>query len=316
MHRRQTHTIKLSSSTDLGATNRTDDGSSFTVDLSRSLMIPTKAMNVRLHVQSALISNSSPNVWEEESYNMRFVDRRQRVGSTPTGANPLANVARELVRDTDGNFVPETDPALWTTVTVTPREGLYNISEIGDAIINDVLIRTFGSSEFATAVVIRGQVSTGLATIAMGIPHTTLELSPDMRQLLGFNDGQPSIFIGPINNTAIGATSRYIGQNVVNLQPSPYYYIQCDLVDQGMQVPTPNNNGGQDIIARVPINVGAGELVHFEPVLPPDFACARLRDQTTSETRLTLLDDQLRHVHTGGKDWSVTITISYITSLR
>ena len=54
--------LVLSSSVDNGATEKSEDGSTFTINLERPIIIPKEARNCWIEVQSALVWNSVPNI--------------------------------------------------------------------------------------------------------------------------------------------------------------------------------------------------------------------------------------------------------------
>lgn len=307
MFTRKTHTLKLSSSPALGAQMVNEGGSSFVVDLKRDLNFPMKASNLRLHLQSAIIPNSTPNISGTDDFQITFVDRRRRIGSFDnTPQNTMTNSYLSLEVDPDGNFVEETNPARHCILTITPRQGLYNVTEIGEYIIGYHLVHAFNSEEYEDAVVTRGQPSTGLVTIDLRIPFTTLTFASGYKKLIGL-DTQLTMTNDDISRTYV----RYSAENVANMLPTQYYFVQCNLVDHGMQVPSPTESGGQNIIARIPIVGGASELSHFEPLLPPDFPCEHIKYGQNQLASVTLLDDHLLPANMNNQPYTITLVITY-----
>lgn len=301
---RHSHVIKLSSDRTLGAFNRSEGGGTFSVDLSRELNVPPTAKHAHIHCHSALIWNTSPNVLNTTGFEFSFTDRRQRIGAVANNDNLMVNATLPLFVDEDGEWT-EGPSAQHCTTTIRPDAGLYTPRTIGLA-INRHLVEAFDDDGFDGAVTIAGEPSTGRVTITLNRRFTSLTITgPDMRRLLGFPAGELA------HDNTNRASVWFTGTELASLRPSRYYYVSCSLADSGMQVPTPFPNGGQRIIARIPILVASGQQIHYEPVNPPEFSCASIVDHVLRQADVSLLDDQLNPVDTGGYEWSIKLVVSY-----
>jgi len=302
---RHSHVIKLSSDRALGAFNVSDGAGTFSVDLSREFIIPLNAENPQIHCHSALVWYSTPNVLNTTGFEFSFTDRRQRIGAVDNAGDLMRNATLPLFVNEDGEWVEGT-PEQHCTVTIRPPTGLYTPSDIGRLVINSQLVEAFDDDGFNGAVSLTGEVSTGRVTVELNRRLTSLTITgPDMRRLLGFPPGELA------HNSANRSAVRFSGTDLAALRPSRYYYISCSLADSGMQVPTPTSNGGQRIIARIPILVSPGTQIHYEPINPPEFSCASIVDHVLRQADVSLLDDRMNPVDTAGYDWSINLVVTY-----
>jgi hypothetical protein len=292
--------ITASSDTRVGAENVSADGSAFDMTLSNAIRIPLRARNTRLSVSKAAVWFSTPNVTTGNNDTIVILDRRARLNTDTVelfgdGRFQPPAFAQEYPVVTPSR--PEPESELWIRYEIRLLQGLYSSGNI-DSFVKNQVVSQSGVND--NLIDISGNSSFDRVEIKTRRDHISIDLTGprSIAPLLGF---EPRILTGANGGTLFIADRR------VDLSPTEFYLIQCSLVDDGMRIA----NRQSQIISKIPINVGVGQLVSYEPRRPPMLPCEGMRTQPIRNIRFTLLKSDLTPADTNGNSWSVDIKIQY-----
>ena len=277
MNTREIH-ISASSRPGLGAENRATDGSSFELSLTNAIRIPQRAKNMKLSVEKATIWWSTPNV-DTSNNRVTIIDRRGR--------------------DSAGKvIIPEIPVATgWRIYEIVLLKGLYSVKML-NTVIDDQIKSTTGEDE--SLIEFSGNTSTDRVQFKTRQPFITVDMSVSnsIALFLGF---EPRVY------TATNKGTLFVAPGRATLSPTDFYLLQCSLVDDGIRI----TNRQSQIVAQVPITVGVGHQILYEPLRPSLMACENLRGQPVRTMRFALLKDDLSPADTNDNEWSIYIKIQY-----
>jgi hypothetical protein len=179
-----------------GARNRSDDGSTFDVQLSGPIAIPKEAVNCTIEVTQANIWYTTPNI------SARLNNTKFRFFSS-------------------GGY--------GSTTTLDFPDGLYSVSALNNQ-LGLLLVNKGFPADFLT---ISGDDATQKTVITYGAAGIALDFSggDTFKDILGFDDLSPGNY--PLS-TAAG--QNFTGQNVASFNTLNSYLIHSDLVSQGIPV--------------------------------------------------------------------------------
>ena len=267
----------VSSDEKVGATNKSEDGSRFAIQLDGDgIHLPKDAMNVTVEVEEATIWWSIPNIIAGENDKM-FV-----------------------FGDSD-DAVPV--PQLYT---ITVPQGLYDLSSLNLAILSELEsqgARTLdGTGASLPLISMSADSSTQKVRLRFNYANVYVDFTQPntMREILGFN----SAVYGPF----AGAPQNILADNTANFNTVNYFLIHSDIVAQGVRF----NNTYNQTLAQVLINVAPGSQIVSTPFNPARSGANELAGNRRTNIRFWLTDDQDRAVNTNNENWSARIVIHYM----
>jgi hypothetical protein len=173
-------------------------------------------------------------------------------------------------------------------------DGLYGVGELEQYILNQCELNGLPND----LITITGDASTQKVIINMLYPNTIITFKPDScYQVLGFN----------VNSVLLTVNSPHFGNNVAAFNRVSGYFIQTDLIQEGI----PANASQQGLISAVPINVPTGSLITYNAFNPLPCNASSLIGNGKQTISFALLDQDLRDVSTNGEEWSLAILIRY-----
>lgn len=180
-----------------GARNKSDDGSTFDVQLSNPITIPKEAVNCTIEVTQANIWYTTPNISARENNN-------------------------QFIYYTTDEYAQK----VYSTLTIP--DGLYSVSALNAQI--SLLLVNDTPSQPADLITITADDATQRVVIIFGAVGVGIDFVPNNtpRDILGF-DAQltpPSTIVG----------GSITGDNVANFNTLNSYLIHSDLVSQGIPV--------------------------------------------------------------------------------
>ena len=194
------------------------------------------------------------------------------------------------------SFVTTVAPAGAYTIPI--EQGLYSLDALGSYISIELQNRGLPPDLI--------QFSPNNATQRVGITLSTagdsvlIGAAGSVGQILGWPTGSPAIVAPVAGFTQFGPLEASL--NRVNS-----YIIQSDFVTTGVQL----NGSSRSILASVPINVGPGRQINFQPSQVQFFDASELIGRPKQFVRLSLVDQDLRPTPTSGDTWSVTLLVKY-----
>jgi len=271
--------ILVSSSSALGAINKSSDGSTFSISLdSEGLGVPNDAFNCNLQVISGELWYNTNNVISGVNNVFRF-----RYGLTVgSGIIYTVNIPSGLysIDDIQGVF---------------EREALLqyaNNANIMDLVTNH---RIKIAAESAQSKVIITFAFTGTNTYDLQMDFT---VQNSIGGLLGFNN--------IITNTT--TVHYFISPNVPKFNSFNYYLIQSDMCGgQGIRL----NNSYNGIISKILVQAKPNSQLLYQPLYPTVIDTNNLIKDNRKQYSFSLLDDNLNRVNTNGEDWSLQLRINY-----
>ena len=267
----------VSSDAKTGASNKSADGSRFTIQLDgEGIHLPKDAINVTVEVEEATIWWSIPNII--------------------TGQNDKIYV----YGDNDAT------PAVPQLYTVTVPQGLYDLSALNLAILSDLEAqgaRTLsGTGTNLPLIGMSADSSTQKVRLRFNYANVYVDFSQPgtMRDILGFN----SATYGPYASAPV----NILADNTASFNTVNYFLIHSDIVAQGVRF----NNTYNQTLAQVLINVAPGSQIVSTPFNPARSSANELAGNRRTNIRFWLTDDQDRPVNTNNENWSARIVIHYM----
>lgn len=258
-----------------GATNKSEAGDYFEIQLDDALKIPNSAINTTIRVESSTIWWVVPNII--------------------TGENDTFYI----FGDSD-DLVPV--PQLYTVVI---PQGLYDLTGLNQAVLNGLEnqgARTDNSGETLPLVTFTADDATQKVILRLNYPNAYVDFQPanTARDILGFDAQQ----VGP----NISAPVNILADNPAEFNTVNYFLIHSDLVNQGIRY----NNQYNQTIAQVLIDVSPGSQIVSTPFNPAKSNAQALAGTARTNLRFWLTDDQQRAVNTNSENWSARIVIEYM----
>jgi hypothetical protein len=269
--------ILVSSDPTQGAINRSNDGSSFEVQLDDPIQIPKDALNVNVSVEESTIWWTVPNII--------------------TGSNDKIYVFG------DDNTLPVPVPQLYT---VTIPQGLYDLTALNnsiqsdleaqgartvDALLNPLPLISLSPDNATQKVLLRFNYTN--VTVDFTQPNT-------MREILGFD----SLVYGPYG----GAPLNILAPAVAKFNTVNSFLIASDLVQKGIRF----NNRYNQIITQVLIDVAPGSQIVSTPFNPAKTDANELAGANRTNLRFRLTDEKLQPVNTNGEYWTARVVMRYL----
>jgi hypothetical protein len=192
------------------------------------------------------------------------------------------------------------DTANYEKYPITIPKGLYSVDLLSDQIALALNASGFDSS----LVVLSGNLATQKVIFTFNLSGYALF----------FKAGEsPFDLLGLNANTAIPSTAlstsagvQYSAPNVANFGEVLSLALQCSLVN------TAYNNGKiSQVLASIPIDVGAGQNIIFSPSNLIKVDAPNLVGSTISSITFTLCDQNLVPLDTNEDDYSLTVAIEY-----
>ncbi len=188
-----------------------------------------------------------------------------------------------------------------TDHTITIPEGLYTVQNLS----NKISILLFNEGLPEDLLMLIPDTSTDKLIIEFHYSLTQIDftINNSLRDLLGFND----------RNVPLLPTTEpifEIADNVAEFNSVDYYYIKCqNLLSRGIAT----NSDFTGIIVKVPINVGVGEQIRYEPTKSIKIDASELSGVNLTKLTFQLTDNKNRSVPTRGQFFSIQLTIQYQT---
>ena len=263
--------IILSSDTLDGATNITENGAEFDVELDNGdLYIPDHAKNCNIFVQDAEFVYSFPNII--------------------TGQNDLITITYD---DTINPLV---------TYNIVIPQGLYSVNDLDTELTVQLLnqpaypevipLINFIASDAQQKVLIKYNF--------LGI-RVDITGSQTFKEIIGFDSN-----LYPLSGVSVANTFD-TAQNTANFNSTRYVIIACDLVDNGVRV----GNQYDFYLARILIDVNVGFQQIYAPAIKMNIPANNLIGKKISKTRVRLLDQNGKDVNTNNEFYSINIVIEY-----
>jgi hypothetical protein len=263
--------LLLSSDEANGATNKTADGSEFSVELdNENIVIPESAVDCNIWVQDAEYFFTFPNVLTDVNDKMRI--------TYDNGVDPLFDY------------------------TLTIPQGLYSITDL-DEIIQVLLLNQPGYPEASPLIELIGQDATQKVLIKYNYDGVRVDLTAGdtIRDLIGFDAGLYPNAGNSLANTFDTA------QNVAAFNTLKYVLFSCDLCDNGFA----SNNRYDFYVCRSLIDKAVGQQIVYAPPLKQKLNASNLIGKKLSRTRVKLLDDRGQDVNTNNETYSIHVIIEY-----
>lgn len=269
-------TLLLSSDETNGASNKTSDGSEFTVFLDdENIVIPEKAVECNLWVLDAEYFFTFPNIL--------------------TGVNDLITVT----------YLDGVNPLF--TMNLVVDQGLYGITDLNNKL--EILQFNYaGFPEPSPLFELVGDDATQKALIKYNYAGVRVDLTgaQTFRDLIGFDGGlYPTAGVSAANTFDSAQTSA-------EFNTLKYVLFSCDLCDNGFA----NNVKYDYYIARSLITAGIGEQVVYSPTLKMMLPANNLIGKKLSRTRVKLLDDKGNDVNTNNEVYSIHVVIEYVVEVE
>jgi hypothetical protein len=267
--------ILISSNTELGALNKSANGSAFKVRLEDGLAIPKNAVNVNLRVESASVWYTTPNII--------------------TGVNDTLSITGPDKNDVLTNF------------NIVIEQGLYSVDNLTYAI--EVGLQQTGAKYLDNQGVRKPlieftpQTATGKLLLDINYDNVTVDFSASRNfgEILGWINQ----VVGPFPGQEMPVI--LVPSNVAKFNQIDYYLINSSIIDQGLRV----NSRYNHTIARVLIDVEPGSQIIYSPNHPTRCNANSLRGVRKTELEFWLTDQNYRRVDTQGENWSANIVIEY-----
>ena len=265
----------VSSNPELGAINRSADGSRFSIQLEDSgFGIPSNAQNVTVSVMGG-------ELW----YNTRNIDSTNNAFSFTTGSG--ATVLTHVVYINPGLYSADT---IWAAI--------QNAIELNTPVpLTSVPFTIIGDEAVGKMVVKHNAGTNAISVIDFTIPNS-------MGPVLGFIDevASSSAAIDP-------ATSGpyIIGKKEPKFNSFNYYLVQSDIVGNGIRIGSSFNT----IIAKIMVDANPNKQLLYEPTNPTLVNASNLAGDGSRMYNFSLLDDSLKQVDTRGEYYSLQLRVSY-----
>jgi hypothetical protein len=264
----------VTSDTSQGASNVSQDGSSFEIQLEDPIHIPSEAINVTTCIEEATIWWTVPNIIEGQN------DKFYVFGDRADGS-----------------------PAQLFTVQIP--QGLYDLTGLNNTIqllLENAGAKIIDGTNTKPLIQIGSDSATQKILIRYNYPNVYIDFSPSnsLRDILGYDQTQ----VGPYSNAPVNKLAPNVAQfNTVN-----YFLIASDLVSKGIRF----NNRYNQVVSQVLINVSPGSQIVSTPFNPPRVSSQELAGVKRSILRFRLSDDKLRPVNTNGENFTARVVIRYL----
>jgi len=262
----------VSSNPELGAINRSADGSRFSIQLEDSgFGIPSNAQNVTVSVMGG-------ELW----YNTRNIDSTNNAFSFTIGS------MTHVVYITPGLYSADT---IWT--------GIQNAIQNAGITLTTVPFTIIGDEAVGKMVVKHNSGTNAISVIDFTIPNS-------MGPVLGFIDEvASSSAVNPLNPTDTGP--YIIGAKEPKFNSFNYYLVQSDIVGNGIRIGSSFNT----IIAKIMVDANPNKQLLYEPTNPTLVNASNLAGDGRRMYNFSLLDDSLKQVDTRGEYYSLQLRVSY-----
>lgn len=268
----------FSSSTSLGASQRSADGSSFEVRLDSPIQVPPSAIDATIECVSANIWRTSPNISAAYKNNKLYFWHYEPIS--------LSN----------------------TLVTLTIPDGLYSIAGLDAMVrrllkVTDIPLSVPTTKFTGNEIDFEGDQPTQRVYITMK-PNITFSsgigpFTPDNIALtLGFTADPP------FGN----AGGEYGAQQVATLNKTNAYVIHTNLVHGGITV----NNLHDNILTEIQLTSSPGDLLTYRPYIPYVIDGSHLKNGPVDLITFRLTNELGEPIDTNGEDWSFSIVIKYL----
>lgn len=249
-----------------GGVNVSSDGSIFELNFSPAISIPTQARNVTVSCEGATIWWTVPNIITGENSTF-YID------------------------------APRASDDATTSYVVELPSGLYNLSQLESAILNDLEnqgskvspepVLNFIADEATSKVIIR------LNYAACSVDFTQVGTP---REILGFN-----------SQVIAGAVLNNLAPNIAAFNTVNSFLLHTDLVSSGMRL----NSSFSQVVAQVLIDTSPGSQIVYSPFHPVKSSEPWLAGSSLNRLRFWLTDHLNRAVNTNGETFSMRLVIRY-----
>lgn len=267
----------FSSSTDLGAINKDNNGSRFSVSMRKPISVPKGAVDVKLECISANIWFTTPNI--EDIYNNNHVYLFYDDGLGNTGTFDLE--------------IPK---------------GLYSISQLNTTIqtlLSQEQIPGSTNRFPCNSIVFSGNTATQRVTISLlqNLVFITDNNDPLYPNNIAYTLG----FDGPNPLVATFSGQTFTAQSVARLNRINSYLLHSDIVKNGISV----NSKQANILTEIQLDVQPGKLLTYRPYLPYKLDGNHLIESDRDLLTFWLTNEKNEYVDTNGEDFSFSLIVSY-----
>jgi len=207
------------------------------------------------------------------------------------------NVSYNISASISNNiFKFTTNEAPAGTYTLTIPDGQYSLPDL-----NSHLSREFVNLGLPNnLVVISGDSATQrtILTFIRGDDSVDFAVASSVRETLGFDSRVV---------TSQGTGWNEFSDNQAAFNRVNSYIITTDLISNGI----PTNSVSSGVIASVPIDVGPGSQITYQPRNPISTDAGELVRHRKNVFTFNLYDQQLRPVDTNGELWSFVVVLKY-----
>ena len=265
--------LLVSSDPTQGASNVSQDGSSFEIQLDQAIELPKNALNVTVSVEESTIWWTVPNIISSVN------DTFYVFGDLQAGGTQLFIVRIE--------------------------QGLYDLTGLNNSLqsgLEALGARTTDSNNNSLPLVsLAPDPATQRVLLRFNYPNAYVYFVPDNTpaEILGFDRVQ----YGPYPNAPL----NILAPNTAAFNQVNYFLIASDLVNKGIRF----NNRYNQVISQVLINVAPGSQIVSTPFNPAKSSAQELSGAKRTNIRFRLTDDKLRPINTNGEYWTARIVIRY-----
>ena len=203
-----------------------------------------------------------------------------------------------LQRQAFGNnvFSYTTSSAPAGTYAVSVPEGLYSLNALG-AYLNNAFTNNGHS---ASLFVLSGDDATqkSIVTISTIGDSVNFAVANSIGLLLGF---------GNVVITAAVAGENEYSENAASFNRVDGYYVRSNIVSGGLPV----NSTTTGIIASIPITVGPGQVINYEPTNPVWVDASDLIGRGRQNRSFGLIDQLSRPTPTAGEVYSLVLMLRW-----
>lgn len=212
--------------------------------------------------------------------------------------NNIANISSAFSNNVFSGTYEDLAGTGTVVVTTTIPDGQYSLHALETIIKHDIINN--GGSTTNEPFHFIGSVAESKTIIYVNNANTIIDFTyvNNCRLKLGF-DAQT---LGPY------AADTYVtSENIATFNNVNQLQIHSDIVTNGIAV----NGKYHNLLAQVPISVGSGGLINYDPVNPTIVHADELRGNSKSHVRCWLTNENNVAVNTQSEDWNFRIAIEY-----
>ena len=265
----------VSSNPELGAINRSADGSRFSIQLENSgFGIPSNAQNVTVSVMGG-------ELW----YNTRNIDSTNNAFSFTIGSG--ADSTTYVAYITPGLYSADT---IWAGIlraikrdTTAPS---VPFTIVGDEAVGKMVVKVNDGTSVIVSIDFTSPNSIGTVLGFTAVVYPNATINPEFPATVG-----PYI----------------IGTEEPKFNSFNYYLVQSDIVGNGIRIGSSFNT----IIAKIMVSANPNRQLLYEPTNPTLVNASNLAGDGRRMYSFSLLDDSLKPVDTRGEYYSMQLRVSY-----